>query len=165
MKKLYYRLLLTVIVLASVMPFIMKGSDGRPLMAIADLKMPSLNMPGKKTVSTLISTTRGDAPVDAKEGVITVYRWQDDQGIWHFSDDSNPQGQSEAMKVQVNAGVVNTTPVTAVESDLSLGPDVDTLLDPGFISVLHAGEALDQARNVEKVLQQRYQRQEQMLSR
>jgi len=163
-KKLYYRLLLTIIVLASVMPFIMKGQDGRPLMTMANLKMPDLKIPGKDAVGTLIDDTRDNTSLEEKDAVVKVYRWQDDGGVWHFSDDANPEGQSEVVDVQLNASVTETNTVQAAGASQVPGADVDKLLQPGFIPVLHAGEALDQARNVEKLLQQRYQNQEQTLS-
>lgn len=165
MKKLYYRLLLTMIVLASVMPFIMKGQDGRPLMTLANLKMPDLKVPGKETMSTIVDGASDNNPLAKKDAEVTVYRWQDDQGIWHYSDAVNPQGESEALAVKLNNNVSESR---SVNNDMAAAPaqvDVDKLLQPGAIPLLNAGETLQQARNVEKLMQQRYQNQERLLSR
>jgi len=125
--------------------------------------MPDVNMPGSDSVTRLRAVT--DIPVSkgARGDTVTVYRWQDDQGIWHYSDGANPQGQSEALNINVNANITSMT--KAAESDSSAGPatNAEALLDQPH-PLLHAGEVLQEAKNVEKVLQQRYRRQEQLLS-
>lgn len=169
MKKLFYRLLLTVVVVACVMPFFLHGRYGQPLMTVAELKMPKLEMPDWSLTDSGQSVNEGDRNLadDRPAGradSVTVYRWQDDHGIWHFSDDVNPKGDSEAVNVSFNGGVSESgaepsKPMTVASQALA---EEDTL--PPTIPLLHAGETLDQARNVEKILQQRYQHQEQILA-
>jgi hypothetical protein len=165
-KKLYYRFLLTIIVLACAMPFVMRGRDGRPLMALSDLKMPALHVPGKDSMERLVGTVRDNTPLQDNGAVVTVFRWQDDQGIWHFSDDANPDGQSEIIDVRIDHRVsqVNTSTANENQPVKQAGVELDTLLQPGAIPLLNAGKTLEQARNVESLLQQRYQQQEQILS-
>jgi len=168
-KKLFYRLLLTVVVVACVMPFFMHGRYGQPLMTVVDLKMPKLEMPDWSLSDSGQPVKEGDsnhaAAMPAGSGdSVTVYRWQDDRGIWHFSDDVNPEGGSEAVNVSFNAGVSESgaeppTPMPASSQTLA---EVDVL--SSTLPLLHAGETLNQARNVEKILQQRYQHQEQILA-
>lgn len=159
MKKIYYRTLLTIIVVACLMPFVIKGRDGRPLMQLTDLKMPALAVPGKESIGGMTDSFASSTQTEK----VTVYRWQDDQGIWHFSDAENPSGQSEAVQVSLDRTIPGT-PVNEASAQARPASRAEEMLaEP--MPLLHAGEILEQARNVETVLQQRYQRQEQLTSR
>ena len=162
MKKLYYRALLTIVVLACAMPFVMKGKDGRPLLQFSELKMPNLAVPGKESIGHLTDTFERDGPAGQSDKV-TVYRWKDDQGIWHFSNKGNPDGHSETVQVSVDRTTV-VTPDNGVSTQTRPVSRAEELLEEP-LPILHAGEILEEARNVETVLQQRYQRQEQIISR
>ena len=166
MKKLFYRLLLTMVVVACVMPFVLRDRYGQPLMTVSSLKMPDLKIPGKDLIGGLVNVNGDNNPPADKEGIVTVYRWQDDQGIWHFSDKVNPDGRSEVMDVRLNANVTQAPANQATDTAGTPQSEAggDTLLQPGVIPLLNAGETLKQARNVEGLLQQRYQRQEQTLA-
>ena len=162
MKKLYYRALLTIVVLACVMPFVMKGTDGRPLLQLSELKMPNLAVPGKESIDHLTDTFEQAGPARQPDKV-TVYRWKDDQGIWHFSNTENPGGKGETVQVSLDRTAAPTTANGAAPQSRPASRAEELLEEP--LPILHAGEVLEQARNVETVLQQRYQRQEQMVSR
>jgi len=163
MKKIYYRSLLAIIVLACVMPFVIKGRDGRPLLQLSDLKMPAIAVPGKDSIGRLAnSLDQGGKPTREADKVI-VYRWQDDQGIWHFSDADNPLGDSETLQVSLDR-TVTEPPTNDTPAQVGSASRAEELLaEP--LPLLHAGEVLEQARNVGTVLQQRYQRQEELVSR
>ena len=143
---------------------------GRPLMTVEDLKMPDLKTPdlpyslADKLGSDDSSDHASDSPQQSDDTVI-VYRWKDDQGIWHFSDNVNPEGSSEALQVSLasNGGSRSRdeSPVSKQEDPLLPGGG-DTLTP--VLPILHAGETLEQARSVDKVLRQRYQQQEQSLA-
>jgi len=163
MKKIYYRALLAIIVLACVMPFVIKDRDGRPLLQISELKMPVLTVPDKESIGRLADSLDQQDKSDRQEDKVTVYRWQDDQGIWHFSNTENPNGQSETVQIRVDRTVA-MTPDNGVPTRADSTNRAEQLLDEP-LPILHAGEVLQQASNVETVLQQRYQRQEQLVSR
>lgn len=158
MRKFFYRLLLVIIVMACGMPFIMKDQYGDPLMTLADIKMPGLSIPGKGL------NNDGENAATAKRDAIAVYRWQDDQGAWHFSDSENPDGNSETIKISYSAGISRTGDASLsgnVPPPQQSRSNVEDLLESGAIPLLHAGEIMQQARDVEMLLQQRYQQQEQ----
>jgi len=89
MKKLYYRLLLTLVVLACVLPFIMKDEYGRPMMTVSDLKMPDLKLPsvempdvnlaGQTAIGALLATDNDEAVAiepsikSSRKGEVVVY--------------------------------------------------------------------------------------------
>lgn len=165
MKKLYYRTLLTIVVLACIMPLVIKGRDGRPLLQLSELKMPELALPGRAAVVGALAETPGQQAQPAgQQDSVTVYRWQDDQGVWHFSNTANSAGPSETLQVDINNNIVASSTDHADAEEPPPGGRAEALLSAP-LPLLHAGEAIDEARNVETVLQQRYQRQERMLSR
>jgi len=163
MKKIYYRTLLTIVIVACLMPFVIKGRDGRPLLQLTDLKMPALAVSGKESIGRLGDSFDQSEKSARQTDKVTVYRWQDDQGIWHFSDAENPAGHSEAVQVSLD----KTVPAMPLSDTSAPGRPAnraeELLAEP--LPLLHAGEVLEQARNVETVLRQRYQRQEQLVSR
>ena len=170
MKKLFYRLLIALVVIACAMPFFMHDRYGRPLITVADLKMPDLKTP--ELPVSLADKPGSDDNRDNTAGnpqksddTVTVYRWKDDQGIWHFSDNVNPEGSSEALEVSLasNGGSRSRDESPASRQGDPQQPGGGDTLMP-VVPILHAGETMEQARNVDKVLQQRYQQQEQILA-
>ena len=90
MKKLFYRLLIALVLIACTMPFFMHDRYGRPLMTVEDLKMPDLKTPdlpyslADKLGSDDSSDHASDSPQQSDDTVI-VYRWKDALG--HLSRD------------------------------------------------------------------------------
>lgn len=71
-----------VVVLACIGPFFIDGPDGEPLMSLEDL-MP----------------TTPDIPDLAPAEPVTVYKWQDENGIWQFSTEPVEGIESETMEL------------------------------------------------------------------
>ena len=80
----FNKLLLLALVLALASPFIFKKPDGQPILNITDILEPAQN------ISHTISSTAQPQ---------TLYRWQDTEGTWHFSD--NPPENVNAQKIEV----------------------------------------------------------------
>lgn len=168
MKKLYYRILLTVIVLACLMPFVMRDRNGYPLMTVDKLKLPDLQLPNVAQVTGNntgdLSATLGELPgLQAKK--VQVYRWQDDVGVWHYSDKENPAGMNEVIEVDV---ATSSTQMTNQDAEQQMA-ETDAATNTGttgfpLIPLLNAGNTLQQARDVEKLLQQRHHNQERMIN-
>jgi hypothetical protein len=94
------------LVLALVLPLFLKGPAGRPIMVVDDW----LQMPGRvgeflgKGRSVLEAAAPADGPgLDlgrSAESALSpepegkYYRWQDERGRWHFSDQPPPEGIS-----------------------------------------------------------------------
>ena len=68
--------------------FFIKGPNGEPFMTLEDLK------PSVPEVKTTIAPTK-------------VYKWQDENGVWQFSNQPRDEGQGELVEFD---GKINTMP-------------------------------------------------------
>jgi hypothetical protein len=111
--KLFTRLILVLALLALVLPMVVPGPNGAPVMRPSDwldpsgwrlpnmdsLKIPRLGLPGMELPPMDMSGMERSAdqaevlvpageplPDHSSEDVGQYYRWQDQQGVWHFSD-------------------------------------------------------------------------------
>lgn len=102
--KRFIRLLITLLIAAGVIPFFYPWHD--PLLSWREVKLPQLpelEAPDLPAIST------GD-------DTVTVYRWQDSSGGWHFGNEP-PAGGSEYQRLQIdpNTNVVQAVPQPAGE--------------------------------------------------
>lgn len=88
--KSFMRLLLILLVLGALLPLFIRGPDGRPIMSFADW-VPNW---GASTPSATLSSD-ADAPARLSSDSGKMYKWQDAQGRWHFSEEK-PLDQSTA---------------------------------------------------------------------
>jgi len=82
------RMLVVLVVIVGIFPFILPLKDGKPLLKWSDISMPKQlkvpalsdlpDMPDLPDVSDLYS---GSSDVS-----VTVYKWRDANGNWHFGD-------------------------------------------------------------------------------
>lgn len=157
MKKLYYKLLITVLVLALVLPFIMRDRYGNYLMTLEDLKMPRLSLPGGNTVQQM--TAAAGQQLDdhglLDEAVVQVYKWQDTQGVWHYGEKAPQNGTAQLMNIHTQppavAGEPVPAPATADQEEPSVGFD---------LPLLHAADTLHEAQHLQQKLNEHYERQQ-----
>ncbi|ARN73660.1 DUF4124 domain-containing protein [Oceanicoccus sagamiensis] len=126
--------LLLFVLLALGMPMVMKGPDGRPLMTLSDW-VPNLDsLPiDQAAISGVVDqlqqasppaqSDRGDqtaaqtdnsaalvqaAPTPVSSSAGTLYKWQDEKGRWHFS---------------------NQKPVTSTQVSMEALPEVENVME------------------------------------
>lgn len=96
--RLMIKLLLTLLVLALVLPFTPLTPGGRPLLSLGDLHWPDLKAPPLPDLK----------PPLASGGKQTFYRWRDGAGNLHFSD-RPPEGSPanlETVEVDPDANLI-----------------------------------------------------------
>ncbi len=107
--KLFIKFMLFLLVLAVGAPFLLKDEEGRPLLAVQDLRMPQLGtppVPGE--VGEVVTGVQrklkalGGHLRDEAEGAAgtVVYKWRDAMGKWQFSDAPPPGVPSERIVLQ-----------------------------------------------------------------
>ncbi|MCX2979510.1 DUF4124 domain-containing protein [Halieaceae bacterium IMCC14734] len=100
--KLFTRLMLVLVMLLLVLPMVVPGPDGTPVMQPSDWLDPkgwrlptleSLGLAGLEIPDIEIFRDEPDGVVSAGQTLPGLeadsdpyYRWQDQQGVWHFSD-------------------------------------------------------------------------------
>jgi hypothetical protein len=78
--------------------FFISGPDGEPILKLKDFK-PDMTLP--ESVSEML-----DEGLEDDEGQITrVYKWQDEKGVWQFSN--RPEDANGAETIELD-GVINT---------------------------------------------------------
>ncbi|WP_019528459.1 hypothetical protein [Dasania marina] len=157
----YIRIFLPLIVLGFIVPMIMPGQNGKPIMSPRDW------LPDEKTldkitesVSKVANTTSeiaGGRPV-FQSTKKQLYKWQDKEGNWQFTDNYNQipnyalsQLQAQDMPSTVNSMVAPT--IVEVAEAASAGSN---LLNPdGTPDVSKMPEMVDEAKKVRAQLEAR----------
>ena len=143
------KLIILIVIAAGAAPFFINGPNDEPLMTLDDWK---IELP--TSASDLLP---GSEPPTAAPTITEVYKWQDGNGVWQFS---NRPGDAEvdAEVVELD-GNINTyeafkappPQTTATESKATSAaiPGVST------ISPSQAGELLDTVKNLQGTIDQR----------
>ena len=209
MFKLFAKLMLFMLVLAMAGPFLLKGPDGRPLLSLSDLKLPSFSMPsvslpgsadlketppvassnqqwiqwsdkGAKPFNPDVLTREQLAQLDIKAQDNIFYRWQDNNGVWQFSNVPNRNTTNLVVRTDPNANVLQSLPaeeidrvfgrVAANENTITKdnpmangkGMESGLLPVPTTVPVTEIPKLLEQAENVQKIAEERMKQMEGM---
>ncbi len=106
-----------------------------------------------RTVAHVIGKLLGDSA-----GSKTIYKWQDDYGVWHFSDTPNPNGlsvEAQLSPTEVNVMVAEDTAIlsgSAKSSTPQHSSASPAVYDPSAIKKL-----FEDAEKAQQKLQQRSQ--------
>lgn len=94
------KIMILVVILACIGPFFIKGPDGEPLMTLEDLgaSVPEPPMPA--------------APPEP----VTVYKWQDENGVWQFSNEPVEGENVETMELDGRVTVMESIDTTAMQT-------------------------------------------------
>ena len=164
--KLFAKVMLAVLVLAMLLPFtILKDDDGHTLMSLSDISLPDFSM----------SSLTNDLPkVDSPGGNLLkgedkVYQWYDSDGNIHFTTEPPPQGVDyEVRSFNPDANVIQSVEMPRDDQAATDEAAETASADPSDIGNPYSGESLkklfEDARNVEKLLEQRFQNQESQLN-
>ena len=161
-------LMIAVLILAMAGPFFIKGRDGRPLLTAGEVFPSGDELRGAARNGWNGLVRKAERMLDRQKDAtppgqtMAIYKWQDTQGNWHYSDDPNPKGASEQMLVDPNANVVPGLPVERTappsgepaaqppKSQDDAGLPVPISLSPGRVK-----ELVEDAQRVQEVLDDR----------
>lgn len=157
----YIRLFLPLIVLGFVVPMIMPGSDGQPIMTPKDW------LPDEKTLETItksvskVANTTSEFTAGRKvfeSNKKQLYKWQDKEGNWQFTDNYNqiPDYALKQLQAQDMPRAVNTMAAPpVVEPEQS--PEITSRLlnTDGTVDMSKAPELVEEAKKVRAQLEAR----------
>ena len=160
--KFFVKLLIAAVVIAILLPFtILKGTDGRPLMSIDDLKFSELSLP------EIPGAVKNSVPNSGSVDII--YKWKDDKGELHFSSSPPPEGTEFTSKgYDPNTNLIQSveTQVEVLEqpdadgtSQIKKASDIGNPYSPAKVDKL-----IKDAQNIEKLLNDRLKKQEALLN-
>lgn len=169
MKKAFYKFLLTLVILSLALPFILKQPNGQPLLSLADIS-EDISTLGNALKNTVLSSLETVKDIDDSDNTgseqkqpktTTLYRWQDAQGQWHFSN--KPGETSQPFKITPNSSIQSPrqaqpvsngedTVVTAQSDQKSTEQNEDIPLP---LSTKQALKTLEDAKNIQKLMDNR----------
>lgn len=148
--------MLLAIIALCVGPFIVKGEEGKPLMSLSSVKMPSLRLPELSPLETGLDTMRQlvhDDVSDQNVLVSQIFKWKDDNGVWHFTQEK-PEGVENVIRVIPNVSTVTNsgalkklneseTSLQSISTDLIPALELNDL--PGLSTLIDEANAAKQA--------------------
>ena len=162
--KLFGKLLVAALVIAGLGPFtFIKGPDGRPLMSFNELMMPDLNVPD---MTGTVDLPNLDNSAGGKD---IVYQWTDAEGVGQFSSEPPPPGVEFSVKgYDPNTNLIQSVkpepePVAVanpVVQPAKPSPEVD-IGNP--YSPDNVRKLIDDAKQVQEIINQRHQQQEALI--
>jgi len=188
--KLFIKLMLTIVVIAIALPFIMFGPNGGPLISLKDVKtppVPKVSMPDLPNVDVNMDKAVGfgeklvkpvqDSLNDALEAIglsekvepITTYTWKDDKGVIHFSDKQPPEGVKYTTSTYIpqkntkrKEQVVEPETRTEQQSDSKIGelPIVGDMTLKEVYSPENIKKLVKDAEHVKELVEERYRNME-----
>ncbi len=146
------RLLLLLLIFATAALFVYPMKDGKPLLSLNKLSMLSLPDAPLSKIPLPAVITETPAPV-------TVYKWQDKEGGWQFSNEPPPQGVVyQTHTLDPNANIMES--VSATASSHSPETDTDTTTGDGAAfgySVDEISRMMETTNRVKEAVEQRQQ--------
>ncbi len=127
MKKLFIKLILVLIVCGFVLPLWLKGPDGQPVMSIGDW------VPDISELTKLLDKIPS-APIAAGSesgDVQQFYKWQDEDGGWHYSDKAPKSGLNvQAQELPQTTNTIQAVDLTErkTSSDPAIGSKITSPL-------------------------------------
>jgi hypothetical protein len=204
--KLFIKMMIFFVILAFAGPYLLMGPDGmQRLMAIKDFGLPSFDfslpsldspqdlIPGDKNSQQWIQWAEEKAPaqpdqltrdqlamleIQAQENI--YYRWQDDSGVWQFSELPNRNTLNLVVRTDPNANVLQG--LSEEQIDVALGrfkPPTNSIVEgnpmangegldneipiPTTIPVTEIPKLIEQAKDVQKLMEDRVKNMDKML--
>ncbi len=136
--------MILVVILACVGPFFVKGPDGQPLMTLEDW-MPA-NLAAAPT-----------AVINAPPEKVTVYKWQDENGVWQFSNNPADAGSAESMELDGNINIIPAVQVETVSATPKPAAPSAAAIPAGMTSVSpeKIQQMMDTVNNLQQTVDQR----------
>lgn len=154
MMKWYYRFFTVAILAAALIgPFFLEKPDGKPIMEMptaADF-IPDKLMPAGDSGSI------GSISSPANQ---TFYKWQDEQGQWHYGDQP-PTGSTKVSTLQVdtNTNIIQSLKIEPEKTEETIEPTqqkkLPERLTDGELSFENATNALKDAKLVRDMMESR----------
>ena len=166
---LFIKLLVAFLVIGLLLPFtFLKGKDGKPILSITDLKLPEVSMPDislpdislpeMPKLSNGVQELNG-GPLNGED---VIYKWTDKEGNMQFSDSPPPEGiEFTAKGYDSNLNVVQAVEIPSDEPELVLKTEPrEKVISAEGIGGAYSPENIENlfkdAKNIEKVLNQRF---------
>lgn len=165
--KLFGKLLIAVLIIGILLPFtVLKGKDGKPLMNFSSLKMPDLGLPDMPELPSLPNSESVGNIAGIGDGETIIYQWKDSSGNIQFTNSPPPQGVEYTVKgYDPDANVIQSVkfPDEQIDAEETPGQEDKLPTDAEGVASVYSPERvnklIDDAKNVEKLLNDRLKQQ------
>lgn len=145
------KLLIGVLIIACIAPLFIKGPDGEPIMTFDDW---SIDLPD--SIDELLSTGNTEPADPEQSQPTTVYKWQDENGQWHFSSTPPDLETAETMELDGNINIMDAfEPPPREETTVATGDAMSPV--PGLTTATPSQiqEAMETVTNLQETIDQR----------
>ncbi|MFT5880226.1 MAG: hypothetical protein ACI86X_001354 [Moritella sp.] len=101
----FAKLLIVIVCCAVFALFFIREPHGKTFLSLSQISADLSNLSSTLT-QQLTKTLAKEVPREQTEAPSTVYKWQDEQGSWHFSDQANDT--SQVVIVSANSSITTT---------------------------------------------------------
>ena len=150
---MFIRFMIAIVVIAIAAPFFIPGPNGTPIMTLDMLKFekPSISLPDLPDINL------GGDSSNQSESSQTLYRYQDEQGVWHFTDQIPSEGNVE----RVDISDINLVDAQSVQEVVEQTPSVSA---SPLTAITRGGEVMEDAQAVQEMLDTRFEDMNQSLN-
>ena len=166
--KIFIKLVCVILVLGLAGPFIMRAPNGEPYLDYRNF-VPNLSSLKSRWDSVELPSLDGDngsgEVSDSRDintwGKTRVFRWQDEEGVWQYSDSPPPDTDAEVMWFDPNENIVLGQSVETVEEEAETETENDAQA-PGFelplpltVAPSEVSKLIEDTKQVQELMQQR----------
>ncbi|MEO1035514.1 MAG: DUF4124 domain-containing protein [Pseudomonadota bacterium] len=157
--RLFVKLMLLVVIAALAGPFFIKGPDGKPLWSVQSLKAGVLTT--WRRMQNDVEQGLGDAGIDAVSDDVQVFRWQDEDGQWHFSQEAPEGVTAEAMIIDPDTNMISLPalpeppPPEPASESAGDAPTIQTEVPDGMPDIEETKQLIEDVRNLQDVVNDR----------
>jgi hypothetical protein len=169
--RFFVKLIIAVLFLAILLPFtFLKGKDGRPLLSLDDLKAPDISLPDISIPKVFDDVKLPKLP-EASPDQDIVYQWYDAEGNLNFTSQPPPQGTEYTVKgYDPNTNLIQSVELdeepeaSDSDSEQNANTPVKGVSEIGSpYSPEKVEQLFNDAKNIEKLLNDRMKQQEAMI--
>lgn len=108
--KLFVKLLLFIVILALMGPFFIKGPDGKPLWQVNKIQS-SVQLGWDRLQRRLTGSVDAAANLPGSGSEVTVHRWQDADGQWHYTQEAPAGIASDILLIDPETNLISLPPL------------------------------------------------------
>ncbi|ALU43366.1 DUF4124 domain-containing protein [Pseudoalteromonas rubra] len=163
-------LLIMVMLVGVASLFVLKRPDGRTWLSLDDIlgkaqtQAQHMLDESKQQLDKAVDMVSSSDAQAAQKQPGKIYKWQDAQGNWHYSDRPNARGQSEEMTLDPSKITIMAAENTDILKQLKVQQDAGRIPKdlPANMSPADIKKLVQDAQNIEKLMQERSKKLEEL---
>lgn len=149
---MFIRFMICLVVIAIAAPFMIPGPNGTPIMTLDMLKFykPSVSLP---------DINLGGSDQGSGSASQSMYRYQDENGVWHFSDQAPENGSAEQVQLNSDINLMEARQVQESRQQATTELPISPLT-----AITRGAEVMEDAQAVQQLMDDRVDQMDQSLN-